>query len=54
MSWRILKTVTDELRRSENCRALAALEGWSYEGLVDPASQFKNHLIVELARVHPL
>jgi hypothetical protein len=48
MPWRILKPVIEDARRSENYRDLAALEGWSYEGLPDPATLFKNHLIHEL------
>ena len=42
MSWRILKPVTEESRRSENYRTLAAPEGWSYESLADPAAQFNG------------
>jgi hypothetical protein len=45
MSWRILKPVTKDSRRSENSRALAADEGRSCEGLGDTGGQFKNHLI---------
>ncbi len=31
--------------RSENRQVLAEPEGWSYEGLANAASQFRNHLI---------
>ena len=47
MSWRILKPVTKDSRRSENSWALAADEGWRYEGLGDTGGQFKNRLIPE-------
>ncbi len=43
--------MTKDSWRSENCLGLAADEGWSYESLGDTASEFKNHLVPERAKL---